>query len=391
MRDFILRASQRMDRLEASQIQSLVSSLIEDNELLEMVLSSMDRGIIVSDNRNRILLINRHLRRFLPMKVGHLQDQNLWESIEDKDIAQFVQEVLVNLENIREKHYTLDMGGRMKTISLSILPLVKAGSVRGNLVMVEDITQRKAEETRLRRAESLISLTTLTAGIAHEIKNPLGSIAIYIQLMEKILKGDCSTCKEELQGYLEIINEEVDRLNSIVVDYLFAVKPLDTNLEPSDLNKVIEELVDFIGVELEEKKINLQIELEKKLPCLSLDDKLMKQVLLNLVKNAEAAMEEGGVLKIQTTEESDHVIVRIEDSGEGIPEELRGKIFEPYFTTKDNGTGLGLTLVYKIVKEHGGDIEVQSKENRGTSFSIYLPIPQKEHKLLTWEEEENDL
>jgi len=386
MRDFIQKAAKRIEKLDKEQIHRLVYDLMEDSELLEMVLSSLDRGIIVCDTLFQVSLANRHIRRFLPLIPGHLLDKPLWEIIDDPQISRFVRDCLINQDSVRERHYTLDFKGRTVIISLSILPLVKEGSVKGNLLYAEDVTQKKVEEARLRRAESLISLTTLTAGIAHEIKNPLGSMAIYLQLMQKVLTKQCKSCNTDLLGYLDILNEEVDRLNSIVVDYLFAVKPLDTNLEPSDLNHVIEELVDFVHYELEEKHITIHTDLNNTLPPLQLDDKLMKQVLLNLVKNGSAAMDEGGTLSITTLQEGDMVCLTIHDTGKGMSEDVKSKIFEPYFTTKDNGTGLGLTLVYKIIKEHGGDIEVHSKEGQGTSFQIYLPIPQKNQRLLTWED-----
>jgi len=391
VRDFIGQAIKRIDKLDKEQIHRLVFDMKEDNQILEMVLGSLDRGIIVTDKQNKITLVNKHIRRFIPLKSGNLQDKIIWEIIEDPQISLFIQQVLINQDHIRERHFTLDMLGRTVMISLSLLPLVKDGRVRGNLLFAEDITQKKIEETRLRRAESLISLTTLTAGIAHEIKNPLGSIAIYLQLMEKVLNRQCKECNGELLGYIEILNEEVERLNSIVVDYLFAVKPLDTNLEPSDLNHVIEELVEFVHYELEQDGIQLHIDLAESLPALALDDKLMKQVLLNLVKNGSAAIDGKGDIYISTFQEGENVCLTIKDNGTGIPEEERSKIFEPYFTTKDNGTGLGLTLVFKIIKEHEGDIEVSSRIGQGTTFKIFLPVPQREQRLLTWEERKHDI
>lgn len=387
MRDFIVKAADRIEKLDTQQIHRLVFDLMEDIELLEMVLSSLDRGIVVMDNENQILLVNRHIRRYLPLKSGSPLEGIAWEQVEDPSIAQFLEQVLQSQDNIREKEFALDFQGRTMILSLSVLPLVKDGRVKGNLLVAENITQRKAEESRLRRAESLISLTTLTAGIAHEIKNPLGSMAIYLQLMQKVLNKQCGKCNNELLGYLEIIEEEVERLNSIVVDYLFAVKPLDTTLSPSSINRVVEELAEFVHVELDEKSIELEMNLAEDIPCLALDDKLMKQVLLNLVKNAEGAMETGGKISLETHRDGDSVRLVVRDNGQGIADEQLTKIFEPYFTTKDNGTGLGLTLVYKIIKEHGGDIEVQSKLHQGSSFIIYLPIPQKEQRLLTWEED----
>ena len=219
--------------------------------------------------------------------------------------------------------------------------------------------------------------------MAHEIKNPLGSISIHIQLIQKAL-GNGANGKniETIQNYLDIVNEEVERLNGIIVDFLFAVRPMDVNLVAQNLNDLVHELFEFIHYELEEQKIRLEFNLDDRMPELQLDVKYMKQALLNIVKNAISAMPEGGTLRVETIARDDQVELSIRDTGVGIPEENMTKIFEPYFTTKDFGSGLGLTLVYKIIKEHQGEINLESREGEGTTFTITLPVPQKEQRLL---------
>jgi signal transduction histidine kinase len=271
------------------------------------------------------------------------------------------------------------------TLSIGVMPVVNDGKIQGDFIYVEDVSDKRAEEARLRRAESLASLTTMAAGVAHEIKNPLGSISIYLQLMQKLLSVDNDTCKEEMVEYLSIISEEVERLNAIVVDYLFAVRPMDTNPVMGNLNDLIHELITFVQYELIEAGIELEEDLGENLPDIRIDEKLMKQALLNIVKNALAAMPDGGVLTVVSQFKDGLVALKISDTGSGISKERIQKIFEPYFTTKDNGSGLGLTLVYKVVKEHGGEIHVHSKENIGTTFTILLPVPQTDKKLLSWE------
>jgi len=142
--------------------------------------------------------------------------------------------------------------------------------------------------------------------------------------------------------------------------------------------------VDFVQYELEEHHIHTMLELDEKLPSLCYDERYIKQALLNLIKNAIAAMNEGGTLTIKTESTGSEVHIYINDTGIGISEENLSKIFEPYFTTKETGSGLGLTLVFKIIKEHRGEISVKSKEGEGSSFMITLPIPQKETKLIAY-------
>ncbi len=241
---------------------------------------------------------------------------------------------------------------------------------------MEDVTEKRRKEAQLRRAENLASLTTLAAGVAHEIKNPLGSLSIHVQLMRKAIKNSCESSAGTIARYLDVVDEEIDRLNRIVVDFLFAVRPMDIHPRDTDLNALLTELMDFLAPEIERSGVRTELSLSQEVPRLSLDPRYIKQAVLNLAQNALAAMPNGGTLGVRTERKDDEIRLSISDTGVGIPEENLPKIFEPYFTTKDTGTGLGLTLTFKIVKEHGGDIAVVSKSGQGSTFTITLPLPQ---------------
>ncbi|NNM67983.1 MAG: hypothetical protein HKM06_08245 [Spirochaetales bacterium] len=249
------------------------------------------------------------------------------------------------------------------------------------------MTERKNRESRLRRAESLASLTTLAAGVAHEIKNPLGSIGIHIQLIQRSLKNPTPSALDSVRTDLEIINEEISRLNGIVVDFLFAVRPMDTNLVLGSVGKVLVELVSFLSLELEQARIKVRLELDSGDDTVLIDERFLKQAFLNIVKNSLHAMPSGGILTVATKRTPETYDVMITDTGVGISEEHLEKIFEPYFTTKDFGSGLGLTLVYKIIKEHGGEIRVSSKPGSGTTVTIQFPWPQRTPQLLDFKGE----
>jgi signal transduction histidine kinase len=156
---------------------------------------------------------------------------------------------------------------------------------------------------------------------------------------------------------------------------------MDTKLVAQDINGVIRDLLDFMKFELEEANVSIAVDLHET-PKIHLDDKYVKHALLNLIKNALDAMPDGGELNIRTRSNGDMVLVEITDNGEGIEQETMGKIFEPYFTTKDFSSGLGLPLVFKIIKEHNGEISVKSKHGEGTTFTISFPIPQGEKRLI---------
>ena len=284
------------------------------------------------------------------------------------------------------------------------MPVVQDRQVTGSLILIDDITERKLKEAKMRRMENLASLTTLAAGVAHEIKNPLASLSIHVQLIRKAMEAQEKIClgisqaKSEgssqcepdrhfriIDKYLNVVLEEIDRLNEIVVDFLFAARPIDVKLRRGDINALIAELAEFVSFELKEAGIECLLNLADNLGPLDFDAALMKQALLNLIKNAAASMSEGGKLSITTEEAGGELLISIADSGHGIPEDILSKIFEPYFTTKENGTGLGLTAVFKIIKEHLGEISVKSRQGEGTVFTITLPIPQLDRRLITYQ------
>ena len=211
---------------------------------------------------------------------------------------------------------------------------------------------------------------------------PLAAMKIHIQLMQKALQKKGSITQEDAAKYLSVIDEEVDHLNSIAVDFLYAVKPMNTELKLSNINDIVLELASFLAPEAEDKNIEIKLELREFLPRIELDSRYVRQALLNLVQNAFAAMPTGGILTITTRLEGNFVLLKVEDTGSGIDSEKLAKIFEPYFTTKATGTGLGLTTVYKVMKEHGGDIHVTSQLGMGTAFTLEFPVPTSQRQAL---------
>ena len=390
MRKFIEKALLKWEKLDRERIRSLFADIAADNELLEMVLHSMTDGVLVTDRDNNILLFNKASERMIPFVSNDIIEKKIWNVIDDAELINFFKEKLENQEMAKDKNFVLG-SGVAKTISISIMPLVKEGKIQGNLIHIEDVTEKKINQARLRRAESLAALTTLAAGVAHEIKNPLGSISIHLQLTQKEMQKKQTIKTKSIKQYLDVINEEVERLNRIVVDFLFAVRPMDMKLEEGSLNQLIKELLDFLKFELEQAHISIETNLARNLPKILMDEKYMKQALLNLIKNSLSAMPDGGVLRIETSSKGSEVILKVIDNGCGIPEVIMDKIFEPYFTTKEFGSGLGLTLVYKIIKEHMGDVALTSKQGEGTTFILTFSIPQKEKRLLEYEGEKNEI
>jgi two-component system, sporulation sensor kinase E len=382
MRKLIRRALKSLDRLDHERLHSLVQDLVKDNETLEMVLSSIPGGVLVTGPDDRVIMINNPARRLLPLSVADPVDQPAWEVLASADLSNYVRAALLADSGAPMRDFPIQNRDRNLILSCGVLPLVDRGKIMGSMLFIEDVTETRAEEARLKRAEGLASLTTMAAGVAHEIKNPLASMSIHLQLMRRQLQGECAS-PEELKESLEILEEETERLNNIVSDYLFAVRPQDSRPLPADLNALITELVQFLRYEMEDAHVRVLPLLDETIPSIPLDEGAMKRALLNLIKNAIIAMPEGGELRLQTRRDRDNVQIIVSDTGVGIPEELQGKIFEPYFTTRDTGSGLGLTVVYKVIREHGGDLHMDSQSGRGTTFRISIPVPQSERKLLS--------
>jgi len=396
MSGFYQRALSKLNRLNLEQCRELLVSASHEIFRLDTVLDSLPSGILVCDENHRLLMANKAALRFLP--ISYTEGELLWELIPDERIANFFQQTLERGDKLLEQEMDLQTQGPPgpnRLLSISVHPLVEKRHITGALVYIEDITEKRGREVRLRRAENLASLTTLAAGVAHEIKNPLGAISIHLQLLRKALdKKEKRHDKETdtlIDKYFSVLNEEVERLNDIVIDFLFAVRPMSLELCEGDLNALISGLGEFIQAELEQSNIRLLLELDDKLPPVLFDERYMKQVLLNLIKNAQAAMPKGGLLTIATLGKDNEIRISVCDTGTGISRENLKKIFEPYFTTKGNGTGLGLTLVYKIIREHQGEMSVDSREGEGTDFEIILPIYQKEQRLINYSGAKNEI
>ncbi|MBQ0163300.1 MAG: PAS domain S-box protein [Treponema sp.] len=404
MANYNTKISEKISKLSDSQIQSLFEAMSKDNQMLSSIIKSLTSGVLIVDTEWNPLFSNKAIDRFILFST-HPDDASteglkLYEIVKDKDIAEFFKNCAdTNKTNVSEEFSISTSGGQVRFITITITPLVNNDEVAGSIIVVRDITEKRNQEILLHRMESLASLTNLAASVAHEIKNPLGAISIHIQLLQKAIekarKGDGQLPDEKfVEKYIGVVNEEIDNLNKIVVDFLFAVRPVSANLELIHPNEILAKLLDFLKPEFEKENINLDIELCKNDIRLLLDEKLLREVVVNLSQNAIYAVNENkanisqGTVTVKSFLKDDKYLLEISDNGCGMSEEKLSKIFEPYYTTKATGTGLGLTMVYKIIKEFSGDINVESEENVGTKFIISIPVPQLDKKLLSYEKGE---
>ena len=381
MNNFINRAVKKSSKMNEVQLRNLVQNIFAEYSLLDSMIDSLNDGIVILDANNKVIKVNKTL--FLIFNAQVSENVDIEEIIDNDEINSFINFTILNQEKCSGKEFFIQRKDQNQYISLSILPLVSNKKIHGTIIIISNITEKKINEIKTQRLESLARLTTAAASISHEIKNPLAAISIHVQLAKKNIVSNENIFNEKMKKHFSVIEEEIDRLNKIVVDFLFAVRPIKFEFRLLNINNIITSILNTFQDEFESYKIQIKKVLDESLPLLQGDERFLRQALINIIVNSKYAMiEDGGILTISTSKEENEVVVLISDSGRGIPQNIINKIFEPYFTTKDCGTGLGLTMTYKVIKEHGGDIHVYSDLGKGASFKILLPIVNNKSTLL---------
>ncbi len=405
MRGFVKRVIKMLPKLPDEQVKRVLNAVAGEHNMLSAVIESMPTGVVIVDKSWFIQQSNKAADRLLfagGIEESFIEKEPIWTFVSEPDIAQFIKK---NAEddktNVGDEFSIASADGSVRFLVVSIFSYVDEGEILGNIIKIEDVTQQRTKDVLVRRMENMAGLTNLAAGMAHEIKNPLGAISIHIQLVQKAIEKKRNSDgmlpdKKFLEDHIDIVNEEIENLNSLVMDFLFAVRPVKAMLVLSNIGELLKNIVDFFSPEFNKDGILLTLELPKKQQKILIDEKLFREAIINLAQNSLAAIkskfenyenplnaEYKGRIDFSAEIKGDRYIVNISDNGCGMSEETVARIFEPYFTTKANGTGLGMTMVYKIIKEFNGDIHVNSKLGEGTLFSISFPIPQTDKKLLT--------
>lgn len=400
MRGYVKRVSQKADKLPKEQILSLLDDLVEENDNLTSILDSISAGLLIVDKDFHLIQTNSIIESMLQFTSSydddHAQLLPFWEFIDNEEIALYFKNCAdKEITNSSEDFTVMTPGGSVRFLTVSISPLVHKNNLDGQLIIIKDVTETKNQEVLIHRMENLASLTNLAAGMAHEIKNPLGAISIHIQLIQKALlkarnNNNQLPEKKFVEDHIDVVNDEIEHLNKLISDFLLAVRPVNATLELKNPDKIITNTIDFFSAEFNDSGIFVEYKSDNNQPKILLDEKLFRDVILNLSQNSLAAiksrfsdnLEGKGKFGIYTCVKDQKYLIKISDNGCGMSEETLSKIFEPYYTTKANGTGLGMTMVYKIIKEFSGEIHVNSQVDEGTEFTIILPIPQKNKKLL---------
>jgi PAS domain S-box-containing protein len=371
---FLEKFLNRIERLDRKHVENYLLRLAQEKGLLESIFESMLEGIVVTDREQKIIFINHIAKEFLEIPGQDLLRQSLPRYLEILDLGELARLIETDWGKLIHRDIEV-LHTQPRVLHLNVFPLVSSENVYLGLVLIlSDVTKKKEEELDHLRSEKLQTVNLMAACIAHEIGNPLNAIDIHLQLLERDIKKLNKSASESLLESVKVIKSEIRRLDHTVRGFLAAARPMRPNLQGSDIIKILEETTLLVREELMQNKITIKKSLDPKTPKIMIDEYQMKQAISNIVKNSVEAMPHGGILKISLCQDGDVVKISFEDNGEGIPKEKLPKIFEPYFTTKATGSGLGLMISYRIVKDHGGRIEVESQEGKGTTFTISLPL-----------------
>ena len=353
------------------QLEQRFNEILELKAYNDIVLASMTNGLITLDLGSRIVSANGAAESILGLEGRHWQGisfRDLWP--EDNSLVRLLQKCLQSQNPCRNQEISLDTGeGKQRTlmVSTSFLEDGKEETM-GVLVVINDITEVKALEARMRQSDRLAALGTLSAGLAHEIRNPRSAIKTFVQLLPRKISNPAFFDK-----FQTTVPRELNRINDLIESLLELARPPKLEFKMTSLSGCLSQVEDLYRDKLEAANITLEISQEESLPELWADREHLVRALSNIVVNGLEAMPEGGNLTVTAEELAGGVVLQFTDTGVGMDEATKDKIFNPFFTTKDTGTGLGLAMTHKIIQEHGGDIEVDSVVGKGTTFTLRFP------------------
>lgn len=379
-----------IEKIDLLGLRTMFHQLEEEHSDMMLIFDSLIEGIVAMNSDDDIIFCNKAACALLGISLSETYEgTNIKDFIKNEEILDLIYQMKKKKDRINQEDFLFNQE-EQQYLNFTLQPLVNEYKIVGNILIIKDITLEREVSSSEKYLTNMQNFKALTGGLAHEIKNPLGSLSIHIQLLQQEIKDlECSsTQREDISLSLNTINGEIIRLNKIVTDFLNSVRPQKAVLLPVNFHEYLNRVIDFIKPELESKNIKVEYEYTDLQLTVAIDENLFRQIIINLIENSIAAIIEAnrdeGKIIFSTSEKGGYLIFEIKDNGIGISQENTDKIFEPYFTTKSYGSGLGLMIVYKIIKEHMGDIKVASMEGIGTAFSMLLPLIGNENRLISY-------
>ncbi len=378
----------RLESMDSVNLTNLVQRLARERKLLETVFNTLREGILVIDRHGVIEYANEASSRLIGLKEEEIGKITLWKLV--PDLAKSLE---TNLDALRPKLPLLLREIEIsypetRYLRLYIVPFREEAAGGGEAdehdlahfaVILHDITQEKLSTEEMIENEKVSSILLLAGGVAHELGNPLNTINIHLQLIERQLKklGE-SPVADKIRESAEICSAEVGRLDGVIDNFLKAIRPSPPDLQNLQLLDLIEEVLRTQAGEFSDRGIRVDVELSRDLPLIPGDRNQLKQVFFNIFRNAMDAMETGGHLRVRASSDDTSVYLQVADTGEGISRDNLSKVFQPYYTSKKKGHGLGMMIVQRIMRDHGGQVGIESQEGIGTV--IFLQFVQKHRR-----------
>ena len=375
---FLDKLVSKLDRVDPKVVQTLVDRLLKEKGFFVEVFEALREGVILLGNDSRVTFLNGAACRFFGLDAANAHGKKLGELIRGMDWQAMIDQANVVCREM-EVFYP-----ERRYLHFYLAPINDLDVRSGFVMIVNDVTSSRAETEAALESERLGALTMLAAGVAHEIGNPLNSLGIHLQLLDRKIKKLPAGERQQLEGHLQTARQEIQRLDLILKQFLQAIRPSALRRENVDVVELCRETLKLLAPELAERGIQVVLDLASDIPVMELDAVQMQQVFHNLLRNAAQAIpsDASGCITIGMLCNDYELRIQIHDNGVGISIENMGALFEPYHTTKEGGSGLGLLIVRRIIREHGGEIEIESREGAGTRVSLFLPLKNQKARLL---------
>ncbi len=374
----------RLDTLDSVNLANLVQRLARERGVFEEIFNTLHEGILVVTADGAIDYANESAQRIIGLGEDEIAGQTLWRLVPGlrPSLGAMLDDAAALPVVAREFELAYP---ETRTVRLYMVPfrMEGRGAARRYAVILSDITREKLSTEQRIEDERTSSILLLAAGVAHELGNPLNSLNIHLQLIERKLKK-LKDSKEAaaITESVRICSEESKRLDGIIRHFLEAIRPTPPDLAETNLADVLDEVLRFQHQEFADRELAVEVESTERVPPVMADRNQVKQVFFNVTKNAMEAMQGGGRLKIRLGADDDNVFVFFADTGAGIRQEDIARLFQPYHTTKVGGHGLGLMIVQRIMREHGGQAGIESKEGVGTVVTLQFPRKDRRVRML---------
>jgi len=367
--DTAARVSNKIEKIgqRMRNVEEVFSALKEN---LDQFLGNLQDGILLFTGDGRAVLVSEAARRFLSIDRDAILGRHAREIFDRSTVLGHTLREAFDAGITLVQEDVLTESGRRIQASVDFIHDDRNSQELGALVTLHDLESVEEIESELELSRRMAAIGRLTSGVGHEVKNPINAIVVHLELLKNKL-GDNST---GAQRHLEIIDAEIHRLDRVVQNLVDFSRPVELQLREQDLRPVIADVLALAAEELSTHNVTLISRLPEKPLVANVDADLLKQAMLNVIQNGAQAMPEGGRLEVILEESRKTALLRIADEGPGIPDDIRAKIFDLYFTTKTGGSGIGLAMTYRILQLHHGSVEVQSSEGRGTEFLLRIPL-----------------